>query len=388
MTLRQAVTTFATCVSLFAVPAHALDIQRVQAYDLPATNSIAGQAIIVAESATVHGTSEDDLFLIAGNVTVAGTMLNDAWILANAAQVGGVVHDHLRVAANTAILTGTFSNSVAVAGNTVQIARECRVSGSANATGGSIVMEGIVDGPVRIMAERATLGGVVRGHARIIANDIVVLPGTVIEGDLVYTCPKELILDNRVELGGQIVRKEFEQASGEMPAISPMQIVVMQFYLLLAALMFGLPFAGIMPRLTGNAVRLISRHMLRCSFVGMLAFCLLPMVGVFALMTVIGIPLAIAVFALFGLALYTGKIVVAITLGGAIMRWHGPQSFSRVMLAMILGLVLLYSLAALPIVGLAMWFVVTFLGLGSLILGLFETQAGGPEPPAIPADKP
>ena len=62
------------------------------------------------------------------------------------------------------------------------------------------------------------------------------------------------------------------------------------------------------------------------------------------------------------------------------MRWHGPQSFTRVMLAMILGLVLLYALATLPVVGLAVWFVVTFVGIGALVLGMFETQMQGTGP--------
>ena len=81
---------------------------------------------------------------------------------------------------------------------------------------------------------------------RVYATDIVVMPGTEIGGDLVYTCDKELVLDEKVQLPGQLLRKEVQQPSAEIPQLPPMHVVIMNFYLFVAALMVGIPFAGLL----------------------------------------------------------------------------------------------------------------------------------------------
>jgi hypothetical protein len=171
-----------------------------------------------------------------------------------------------------------------------------------------------------------------------------------------------------------------------MPEIPPMHVVIVSFYLFVAALMVGIPFAGLLPRLTGNAVRAIRHSSLKCALTGMLCFCLIPMVSTLVLLTLVGIPLGLAMLVVYVLMLYLSKVVVAIAVGGTLMRWRGPQPFGRVMLALSLGLVLLYTATTLPIVGAGVWFIVTFIGAGGLVLGGFQTQAVA-EPPPLDNEK-
>ena len=371
---------------LLAGPVSAVEVQNVDVYTTSPEESVECQLFVTANKADLQGRVADDLFLLANDAYVDGVLDNDGWIAANTVRVAGRVHDHLRILANSVTFSGTVSNSLMAVANTLQLTRDSRVEGSANAAAGNATLEGYVGGNVRLAAEQVTLSGTIKGSVRVYATDIVVMPGTEIGGDLVYTCDKELVLDEKVQLHGQLLRKEVQQPSPEIPQLPPMHVVIMNFYLFVAALMVGIPFAGLLPRLTGNAVRLIRHSSLKCGFTGMVCFCLLPMVSVLVLLTLVGIPLAAALMALYALALYLSKVVVAIAIGGTLMRWRGPQPFGRVMLALSLGLVLLYSVATLPIVGLVVWFVITFVGTGGLVLGAFQTQAIA-EPPPLDHEK-
>ncbi|MFH0908432.1 MAG: polymer-forming cytoskeletal protein [bacterium] len=367
---------------LAATSAYAFEFQRVDTYALGPDDTAVSQMVIAANKANIEGRIADDLFLLANDAFLSGSLENDAWLAANTLRVTGRVHDHLRLVANTATLSGTVSNSLSAVANSLQLTRESRVDGSVNAVAGSATLEGAIGGNVRLVGEQVTLAGVIAGNARVYANDIVIMPGAVINGDLVYTSEKELVLDEKVQLRGQLIRKEITQPTPEMPRIPPTQVVMVYFYLFVAALMVGIPFAGLLPRLTGNAVRVIRHSSLKCALTGMLCFCLFPMVSTLVLLTLVGIPLGIALLVVYAFMLYLSKIVVAIAVGGTLMRWRGPQPFGRVMLALSLGLVLLYTATTLPIVGVGVWFIITFIGTGGLVLGGFQTQAA-PEPPPL-----
>ena len=56
--------------------------------------------------------------------------------------------------------------------------------------GENVIIEGAVSGNVRIIAQRATIGGKIDGDLSVAAQDIVILPGTLLNGNLTYTAPK------------------------------------------------------------------------------------------------------------------------------------------------------------------------------------------------------
>ena len=207
-------------VLLAVTSAHAFEIHRVDTYALGPDAAAESQMVITANKAEIQGRIADDVFLLANDAVMSGAAENDAWLAANTLRVSGRVHDHLRIMANTATVSGAVSNSVSAIANTLHLARESRVDGSVNAVAGSVILEGAVGGNVRVMGEVVTLAGVIAGNARVFANDIVVMPGATINGDLVYTSEKELILDEKVSLRGKLIRKEVTQPASERPIIT------------------------------------------------------------------------------------------------------------------------------------------------------------------------
>ena len=68
--------------------------------------------------------------------------------------------------------------------------------------------------------------------------------------------------------------------------------------------------------------------------------------------------------------LYMSKFFVGATLGFALLRQQKTPSWGRVFIAMTLGLLLIYAVTALPGIGIPVWLIVTFLGMGALAVSL------------------
>lgn len=380
---RKALLALAVC--LLAGAAAGVELRRTDAYVLAADQTASRELWIVTRTADLRGTVEDDLFVAGESTTLGGEFQNDVWAAGQTVTFTGTVAEHLRVLASTAEFGGEVGKSLVAAASSVRLAAGAVVDGDAVLLGENVLCEGSIRGDLRLLAYSTTISGKVGGDVRLVADDIVVMPGTEIAGDLVYTSSKELFLDQKVMLKGRLIRKEVAASIQPPPAPRLTDLIMPHAFFYICALLAALPFLAIFPQFTGRAVRLVRQSGWKCLLVGFAAFCLMPMVGLFAVFTIIGIPLSALVLASYLIMVYLSKVIVALALAGVLLRRRGPQSFGRVFTALSLGLVLLYALAALPMAGFLVWFVIVLLGLGGMVLALF---APPDLPPAAPTGPP
>ncbi len=359
---------------LFLLPAAAPAYQwrvgeTTNALVLPAGEKLGEEALWAAHSLDIRGKAARDL-----------------WLLASAdVRFDGESGGDLRVFSGSAVIAGTAQENLFAYANGLQLATNSAVRGEAALFGAAVICEGAVEGDARIFARSVTLGGRWGGNVRIHADEIRIAPGTQIAGDLVYTSFKPLVYDSSVTVGGTVT-----QAKIPVPETSLRTRLLFHGYLFLAALLVGMPFVGFCPMLAGGAVRKLRSAPWRALLAGATAILFGPFLAAFALMTVVGIPLALMLGALYGALAYLSHVVVALWLGHALLRAPGPQTFSRVLSALALGLFLLYFAAAIPGLAAMIALPVVVLGAGALVLGFlqrpfFPVAWPPPPPPALPS---
>lgn len=82
------------------------------------------------------------------------------------------------------------------------------------------------------------------------------MPGTEIDGDLIYSSSEDIFLDKSVKLDGQLVRKTVDAfSSWSTPTPTFTQIATVQSFFYVCAMLAALPFMALFPRFTGLAVR-------------------------------------------------------------------------------------------------------------------------------------
>jgi predicted acyltransferase (DUF342 family) len=391
--MRQFLVFIVCLVSASVTPA--IQIIATESFTVNSDETITNECWVAAKAVEVSGTVQDDFLAICpggpalfGNARLRGAFQNDVWALGNSVELTGTTEEHARLFATSEIILGGQVGISAVAvGKTVTLTTNFVTHGDALLVGQSVVVAGDIRGNLKVLADAVTLHGHVNGNVRIVANDIVVMPGTKIGGDLVYTAPKDLFLDpGQMELDGRLVRKEFDAIQVKTTPPTLYDIIVTQAVFYLGALAAGIPFVAIFPRFTGQAVRWIRQSAWKCTLVGFVSFCLIPMTSLFVFFTIIGIPLSLLLLLIYMIMIYLSKIVVALGIGGIALRRHGPQPFRHVFSALSLGLIAIYVVTALPFLGLATAIVVLLTGLGGMVLAIFSSQlaANQPLPPPIP----
>ncbi len=331
---------------------------------LPANETLADEAFWSAYRLDFHGQAGHDLWLLATTVV----------------HFDGQSCGDLRVLANSAVLSGEAQQNLLACANGLQLTTNSIVRGQAALFGTALICEGTVEGDAWIWAKSVTLGGHWAGNVRVNASEIRIAPGTTIAGNLVYTSPKTLVYDSSVAIAGTVT-----QTKDRMPQSTFTGRIVWHGYLFLAALLVGMPFVGLFPLQIGGAVRNLRTAPWRVLIAGLLTLLLSPFLIAFAFMTILGIPLALLFGALYLALLYLSHIVIALWLGHMLLRAPGPQSFARVLSALITGLFLLYFSTAVPGVASFVILPVVVLGTGALVLTLWRRPILTiPLPPPIP----
>jgi len=231
-------------------------------------------------------------------------------------------------------------------------------SGDVVVLDGDVLVRGTVDGDLIVVKGDVTLRGRVTGDLIAVADKVTVGDRGRIDGDLRYGDKKpEGATGDKV--GGEVKRFDVEAivAPGGVGIVIGLWLAVTFSIFLLGLLLLLLA-----PRAADAVARSgIGKSLL----VGLLAFILLPILAIVALVTVIGIPLGLVLL----LALVPLYAIAYVTGAWAVGRRILKPGKARI-LSFLVGLVLVRLLALIPIVGGLITFLVTLLGLGALFVAM------------------
>jgi cytoskeletal protein CcmA (bactofilin family) len=375
---------------LLAVPlAGATDFLAAQHYDLAGNQTITNELWLQAQTISMAGTAEDDLFLLANGSTslatnetpavrLAGDMQADVWAMGESILISGPVARHARLLGYKSVtVNGPVKRNLIAVGGSVVVGEKAELSGNALLAGRDVLANGTIHGKTRIYATQVTLSGQFDGDMTITATDITVMPGTHISGNLNYLMDKDLILDSKVVLGGHLI-KITPQTVVRQPSSFSLGAMAWQVGLCFGALLVGITLVSFFPHLAALSTDKVKESIWRCLLVGFVSFCLIPMVSFFLIFTLVGLPLCIVLVLLYLIALYVGKIITAIYLGQVLLRGRQNAPVASALPPLLLGLLIVYAGVALPFpIDILLWFAFTLVGLGGLVGAILDRRVPG-----------
>ena len=373
------------CLSLplllsLALPlaAPALEWRVGSDYTLKPGQTLTNELWLSTEAAKILGLAERSVFLQAQTLELAGTFRRDVWAVADTLEFSGRADQAMRVAAKrSAQLAGDIGGTLLAFGDTVQLQKGLRAADDGVLLGQDVIVEGSLSNRLWVLGNKVTLAGYVGGSVRLVAEDITLMPGAVIVGDLRYSSSKELVKPEGVTIGGQMIRVAKPNFGLGLPQLSLAQSVTLQFALFLGALLAGLPFVSVFPLFTSRAVTALRTQSNKCLLAGAIALPGLAMLAFAAALTFVGLPLSALLTVSLGVLLYLAKIIVAIPLAAWLLTRRGSAGRPLGALpVLVVGLFLLYVAASLPFIGFAVWLATVLYGMGALVLALLGGQKG------------
>jgi hypothetical protein len=371
-------------------------------YVLPANAVESRELWILAQTEDIQGQAQNDLFLLSsagrgytnGAIVLGGICSNDVWAIGSTIRLNGQVFDHARFLASEAIsINGGVANGLMAAAPQIFIGPTASLDGSAWLAGSEVMVNGRIHGSTRIYGKSVTLAGSFGDSVTLVAaQNLTLMPGTIIHGDLFYTSPSELFLDPKVHVTGRLVRI--------VPVTPPSQYTWAFFFfelaILLGALLTGIIFATFFPTFNARALQTLEVSPWKCLGVGMVALLAFPSAALVFLVIGIGLPLALLTAGLWVALLYLAKFIVALALGRRILRSLRPDT--NVFWTLLVGLIIVWTLSNLPPpAGWLVWLGVAVFGLGSMTITLLDhripvlvappplpdSKSGNPETPTL-----
>lgn len=240
---------------------------------------------------------------------------------------------------------------------------------------GPVSVGGRVRGDLVVVNGRLRISGTVEGDVVAVADRAALAPGARVGGDFIYGDERPLVASGAT-IGGDVQRVSVGEVTDPVGFVGAAALWIA---VSVSALVLGLLLLWLAPRALDAAFRAASTSLGATIGWGLLLFFGLPILAVIALVTIVGIPLGVALL-LALLPIYAiGYTTSAWLLGRRLVR--PPRG--RV-LAFLAGLAILRILAIIPIVGGIVWFAATVVGLGALLVATWRARRDYPER-AVPA---
>ena len=328
-----------------------------------------GIVALAGEMVQNEGQINDDFFAAGQTVRNNGRVSGDMIAAAQTLIIQGNVDGNIRAAGNDIILEGSTLKNVTVAGNNISIDKSATIMGTTMAAGSSILIKGSLNKSLYAIGNYVVIDGVVMGDAYINAEKISVAQGAKINGSLFYSSESSPNIASGTVMG-KVIKKTPDVISAQPKQKQWLTISDLIFKLLwiagsffLGALLikvFGKFFKETYPTIKTSGLKYIG--------IGILTLIAIPIISIIMIITVAGIPLAIASMIGYVLLIYLAKIPVALFVGGLINK------AKNIYFKLLLGLIILGLINLIPYVGGLVGFFVMLMGLGLLVRNIFFKQ--------------
>lgn len=342
------------------------------------------------QTVTVAGRVTGDVFATGQTVVVTGTVGGDLIAAAQQVVVDGMVNGNVRAAGAVVTVNGRVGHSVTGLAQQVNVSSSGSVDGSLVAAGETVSAFGPVGRGITAGGGTLQLGGPVGGKVLAWANTLSLGPTTRIAGDLEYRSENQAEIPSGT-VAGRVQYDPIERQPRQAPLLNGLFDFGGLVWLAGSAILGGLVIV-LAPRASARAVELGRQQPLPTFGLGLLALCVVPVAILLIAVTLVGIPLALAVGALYWLGLMLAWPAMGLLVGTELARRVRRGAPMPVLGALLVGLIVLHLVTHLPILGGLVAFLGLAFGLG-LIAQSFRrwrrpaepVRAAAPVPVAVPA---
>ncbi|MGB5261857.1 MAG: polymer-forming cytoskeletal protein [Gammaproteobacteria bacterium] len=342
-----------------------------------------GGAVLFAQDAgeivVKRGTIEEDMYVagrsvdvaaqVQGDVTVAGQRVNidqlvtgDVMAAGENVTVRARVGDDVRAAGRTVTIAGSVAGHVVAAGETVDITSAATIGGWAWLAGREVYMAGKVGGELKAAGQLVIISGEIGNDVTLMAEEIRILASARINGNLIYRSENEPDIAEGAGITGDIIAKPvlYKEREGRGAGI-----------IFLAALaVAGMVYFLLFPTFSLAGARVLRQSPFTTLGVGVAFLFATPFVILLLFVTVVGMLVAMPLFAWYLLSLLGGFLTGVIYVGDAGLRLAGKADAGKGMrvLSIVIALLALVLIQIIPVLGTLAMFALFLLGLGALQL--------------------
>lgn len=357
-------------------------------------STVSGDIVAMGGRLNVGDAVDGDAFLVGGAITASGqiggeltatggNVESNVEVTGNALIMGGNIEVENRVAGDLKMIGGNVETKAAVTGNLwmaggrVEFDDVANVQGNAWIVGGRVEVEGRVEGNLRAAGRKIEISGEVLGDVHIDGIEVEITRTAVFHGNLFYRSPDPARIHPDAKIRGDV---SFEQSAAPKEAAGAIFAAVGSGLVitLLAFIVLGAIQMLVLPEFSLAAARVGLTEPWKALGIGISFLIVTPFVIVLLVPTLVGLPLAVVLAAIYVVLLALGLIISALIVGRKGLAFLGKNwdgSVWRRIGLIALGLVAMTVVAAIPFLGIVILIAALSIGAGSLIIQIARRRA-------------
>jgi hypothetical protein len=388
--------------------------QRISAAVCLALCTAAGTQTLWAEDASVKITSSEhdlngdrfvagcpvsvttpvkgDLIATGCDVQVTAEIDGDLVVLGGNLHLAAPVKQNLYAAGGEVSIDADVQRNMRVAGGRVEVGPNAKIGGNVTVGGGEVKIEGAIGGYLQVGGGNVRINGPVAGDVEVGAGDLELGPNARIEGKLRYASGDAFVRDADAKVRGGVEKIEHADDDDEHWnfAWHPWQPGQQwqpwhgrehsghgwTWYIGMLAIAAIL--AAVAPHFYAQAAQTAHTRWPLSLVIGFLVLACVPVASLLAILTLIGIPLALLMIALYLVLLLVGYVSAGIVLGEVVLqRWRADLAAHpgwRVGAA-VLAMAVLCLLGRVPLFGWMVTLAAVITGMGVVLMQLRSPPA-------------
>lgn len=386
--------TFTLVVLTFVNNSVNAQIQFKAGQDIVYTDTVKCDLFIAGNSVNTESVVNGDAFAAGQNINIREKVMGDLMLAGAEITVDGEVIEDIRVFGGQIKINKPVSGDILIFGGDVELNKEATVQGdvylfsgkariystiNGNLTikGGEAKIDGTVEGNLSMQCEDANFNGVLNGTSNINAERIYIGERTRFNNDVKYWTEKgEIDFKNSLHNSRATYSENLhaiENAKNESK--SKFGFIWFALFKILGMALIILALTYFNPLFSKAAIQLKNDFMSSIGW-GTIVVISLPLISLFLLITIIGIPLGIIGLTLTGLLIFISRALAALLLAHYINNQYQKNwSNKRIYFIAVAWYIAFWILKFIPLLGILISFLLVLAAIGSIIKELKMTRA-------------
>lgn len=354
---------------LFSVPLFAdrEEIQEERIVILSANEVYNGDLFCVGRSVEISGTVNGDVYIVGGQVTIDGVVNGDVLAIGGSLSVSGHVTHNCRLVGAQVLLSGVVGNNISVVSANLQLLSGASLGGNLVAASAVVDTSASVGSSVTVVAANMRVSSHIHQNLNAYVGKLRLTSKAVIDGNVDYRSNTPASIDSGAVILGQVIyRPSLIHKIVNTAWVHQLFIgskILATLMNVIYTLVIGICLVKIFPSNLEDALYTLSHKPLKSLLYGILFLILVPLLFLLLLITILGVPFALALMAFNVIGFYSAKVYSILWISNWIFKRMGVLKNN--LWAFSLVTAVYFGLTAIPGIGFLLAFVAMLFGLGA-----------------------
>src|SRR3989338_1330901 len=328
-------------------------------------SNLTGQEIdsniyITGKNVLVNATARRDITGLCQSFNLLKTVFGDITLACSFISVNAPVNGDIRIAGQEVLINYDINGEAMIFANKALI--KGVVYKDLNLFASEAIINGTIKGPAHIEADKLIINGIFESDAIIDAESITLGPDAAIKGNFNYSGELKNPISDKVK--GKIIELE-KQSEFSFNQGTWLWNLVFSYLIFLAV---GMLLITVAKEPIQKGVQVLEEKYFWSFIIGLCSFLVIPVLIIFLIITIIGIPIAIIILFLFAIILFVARMYFIIMLGQRLFPMQ--NEFIQFSIA----LLFFALISSIPGVGWIFLAIATTLGIGVMFFVVTEKK--------------